>query len=274
MFRPNLRKTPLRSALTLLEVIFHASVRSIRKGHRNAAFGLIMNMAQAVLFVVVFMVTYQLLGLGRTTPLHGDFMLYIMSGIFLFMTHTKAMGAVSSAETSTSPMMKHAPMNTIVSICAAALSTLYIQVLSAGAMLYFYHVVITPVTIDDPVGTLCMFLLSWISGVAIGMIFLAARPWNPDLVGILATIYMRMNMIASGKMFLANAMPGYILAYFTWNPLFHTIDQTRGFVFLNYSPHYSSILYPVQVTLVCILIGLMGEFYTRKHASISWGAKG
>jgi hypothetical protein len=25
---------------------------------------------------------------------------------------------------------------------------------------------------------------------------------------------------------------------------------------------------------VLVMIGLMGEFYTRQHASISWGAKG
>jgi ABC-type polysaccharide/polyol phosphate export permease len=273
MFRPNVRKTPTRSALALLDVIFHASVRSIRKSHRNAAFGLAMNMLQAVLFVAIFMATFEILGLKRTA-VRGDFMLYIMSGIFMYMTHTKAMGAVSGAESSTSQMMKHAPMNTIVSISAAALSTLYTQVLSACVMLLFYHVVFTPITIDQPIGTLAMLLLSWISGVAIGMIFLAAKPWNPDLIGILATIYQRMNVIASGKMFLANMMPTYILAYFSWNPLFHTIDQTRGFVFLNYNPHYSSIIYPIKVTLVCMLIGLMAEFYTRRHASVSWGAKG
>jgi ABC-type polysaccharide/polyol phosphate export permease len=119
-----------------------------------------------------------------------------------------------------------------------------------------------------------MLLLSWISGCAIGMIFMAARPWNPALVGILAMVYQRLNMIASGKMFLANATPPRVRAWFDWNPLFHTIDQTRGFVFLNYNPHHSSILYPVQVTLVCILIGLMAESYTRKHASVSWSAKG
>ena len=273
MFRPNIRKTQGRSALTLLDVIFHASVRTIRKSHRNAAFGLIMNMFQAVLFVLIFMVTFQLLGL-KHTAVRGDFMLYIMSGVFMFMTHTKTMGAVAGSEGPTSAMMKHAPMNTIVSISAAALSTLYTQVLSACVMLLFYHVVFQPITIDQPIGTLGMLILSWISGAAIGMIFLAAKPWNPDLVGVLTMIYMRMNMIASGKMFLANTMPTHILAYFTWNPLFHTIDQTRGFVFLNYNPHYSSIIYPVKVTVVCILIGLMGDFYTRRHASVSWGAKG
>jgi ABC-type polysaccharide/polyol phosphate export permease len=67
--------------------------------------------------------------------MRGDFLLYVMSGVFLFMTHVKAVGAVAGAEGPTSPMMKHAPMNTIVSIAAAALSALYIQVLSAGVVL-------------------------------------------------------------------------------------------------------------------------------------------
>ena len=80
-------------------------------------------------------------------------------------------------------------------------------------------------------------------------------------------------MFASGKMFVANMMPGYILVYFTWNPLFHTIDQARGYIFINYNPHFSSISYPFWLTIGMTFIGLLGEFYTRKNASISWSAK-
>jgi len=58
---------------------------------------------------------------------------------------------------------------------------------------------------------------------------------------------------------------------FDWNPLFHTIGQARGFTFINYNPHYSSITYPFFLSLGFLLLGLMGESYTRKHASISWG---
>jgi ABC-type polysaccharide/polyol phosphate export permease len=272
MFRPNLRKTPLRSALTLFEVVFHASVRSIRKSHSNAALGLALNIVQSIIFMGVFLGTYYVLGINKP-PLRGDFMLYIMSGVFMYMTHVKALGAVSGAETSTSPMMKHAPMNTIVSISAAALSTLYIQILSAATILFAYHVLWTPVSIDKPVGAAAMLILSWISGCAIGMIFMAAKPWNPAMIALLVTVYQRLNIIASGKMFLANAMPTALLAWFTWNPLFHTIDQARGFIFLNYDPHYSSLAYPVKVTAVCILVGLMADFYTRRHASMSWSAR-
>jgi ABC-type polysaccharide/polyol phosphate export permease len=86
-------------------------------------------------------------------------------------------------------------------------------------------------------------------------------------------VYTRANMIASGKMFVANKLPATMIVFFDWNPLFHTIDQARGYAFINYSPHNSSSLYPLYVSLALLMVGLMGEFYTRKHASMSWGAR-
>lgn len=272
MFRPEVRKTQARTAFGLLELIFHASVRNVRKTHGNAIIGLLLNMTQTILLVAVFFFMFDVLGLRRNA-IRGDFLLYIMSGVFMFFTHTKAMGAVVGSEGPTSPMMKHAPMNTVIAISAAALSALYIQVLSAAVVLYIYHAAFVPITIYDWTGTIGMLLLSWASGVAIGMVFLGAKPWAPEAVGLVAQIYQRANMIASGKMFVANTLPGYMLAMFDWNPLFHTIDQARGFIFINYNPHYSSISYAVKVTLVCLMIGLMGEFFTRRRASLSWTAR-
>ena len=80
-------------------------------------------------------------------------------------------------------------------------------------------------------------------------------------------------MIASGKMFLANTLPTFLLHTFNWNPLFHTIDQSRGFVFINYNPHFSNWQYAFWVGVALSMLGLMGEFYTRRHASLSWGAR-
>ena len=272
MFQRQVPKSPLRIALGMLELIFHATVRNIRKSHGNAVLGLLLNIFQTVLLVAIFYVMFELLGM-RGSAIRGDFLLYVMSGIFMFMTHIKALGAVAGAEGPTSTMMKHAPMNTVVSITSAALAALYTQFLSAAVVLYVYHAVFQPITIHDPVGTMGMFLLSWGTGAAIGIIFLALKPWAPDAVGIATQVYQRANMIASGKMFVANIMPGYLLAMFDWNPLFHTIDQARGFIFLNYHPHYSSVSYPVYVMLALIVIGLIIEHYTRKYASVSWGAR-
>jgi ABC-type polysaccharide/polyol phosphate export permease len=272
MFQPQISKTRANSAFATLALIFHSAIHQVRKSNGNAVMGLVMNIVQILVFILVLYFLLYLLGGSAPRISRADRMLYMMSGIMMFMTHVKTMSAVSGADGPTSAMMKHSPMNTIVAIAAAALSSLYLQVLSVTVILYFYHCAFGPITIEDPVGMSAMFLLSWASGIAIGMIIRAATPWAPDFFGIVALVYKRANMIASGKMFVANAMPSHILAYFDWNPLFHTVDQGRGFIFLNYFPHYSSIEYAVKVTIVCFIIGLMGEHFTRRHASASWGA--
>jgi hypothetical protein len=33
------------------------------------------------------------------------------------------------------------------------------------------------------------------------------------------------------------------------------------------------VIYPVAFSFAALLLGLMGEFYTRRRASLSWGAK-
>jgi len=230
-----------------------------------------MNMMQTVVLVVTFYVMFDVLGM-RGNAVRGDFLLYIMSGIFMFLTHTKTMGAVSGAEGPTSAMMKHAPMSTAVTIGSAALGVLYIQTLSLVVVLFIYHVAFTPIQIDRPLEAYAMLLLAWFTGAAFGTVLLAAKPWAPGFVGVFQQLYSRANMIASGKMFLANTLPAHMLALFDWNPLFHTIDQARGFTFINYNPHYSSVTYPLYVGLAFLMIGLMGEFYTRQYASASWSA--
>jgi ABC-type polysaccharide/polyol phosphate export permease len=169
-------------------------------------------------------------------------------------------------------MTLHAPMNTIIMITSSAVSALYQQIFSMAVILLFYHILFTPISIQEPIGALGMLLLAWFSGVAVGLIFLALGPWMPDFMGLLRRLYIRLNMIASGKMFVVNALPATMVAVFDWNPLFHIIDQTRGFVFLHYNPHVTSIAYPIYVSLVLLVIGLMGEFYNRKAVSLSWTA--
>lgn len=272
MFEAQREYSTLGSAAMFGRLVYHNTVRSVRKGHGNALWSIGQNMLQTLLMVGIFYFMFSFFGL-RQIAIRGDFLLYMMSGVFLFMVHIKALGAVAGSEGPASPMMQHLPMTTAVAICSAALGSLYIQTLSMVFLLFLYHITWTPVVIDDPVGAYAMVLLSWFSGASIGMIFLALKPWFPEVTSILTQLFQRANMFASGKMFVANTMSSAMLALFSWNPLFHTIDQARGFVFINYSPMFSSIGYPIYVSLGALMVGLMGEFYTRKHASISWSAR-
>jgi ABC-type polysaccharide/polyol phosphate export permease len=267
------RRTSTGSLLfNLLGVTYHASVRKVRKNHGNAILAIGMSLLQSVLFVAAFYLMFTVLG-ARTMAIRGDFMLYLLSGIFMYLVHIQALQAVMGSENSTSPMMQHAPMNTLVAILSSAISVLYIKTISLLVILFVLHTVIQPIEIHDWSGALMMYLLAWGSGCAIGLILMAFKPWAPDIVSIVQMVYVRANMIASGKMFVANTLPGFMLAMFDWNPLFHIIDQTRGFVFVNYFPHYSNWEYPLYATLGLVMLGMMAEFFTRKRASMSWDAR-
>ncbi|MDU8927855.1 ABC transporter permease [Alisedimentitalea sp. MJ-SS2] len=272
MFETRRPRSKSTSAVIMIELIYHSAVRAVRNTHGNALMSIGLNLLQMGIMVLAFYIMFSILGL-RGATLRGDFLLYILSGIFLYMTHVKAMGAVSGAEGPSGAMMKHAPMNTIISICAGALSVLYIQVLSLAVILFGYHVGVTPFEVEDPAAAFGMLVLAWFTGCALGLVLLSLKPWAPSVVQVFSTVYMRANMIASGKMFVANMLPSDKRSLFDWNPLFHIIDQSRGFVFINYNPRYSNWEYPLYMGIGFLMIGLMGEFYTRQHASLSWGAR-
>jgi ABC-type polysaccharide/polyol phosphate export permease len=255
----------------MLELTFISAARQVRQSHRNAVWAILLKVFQALLFIAAFYVMFTVLG-QRSVSVRGDFMLYLLTGIFAYLTHIQAVREVMGAEGSTSSMMQHAPMNTLVAILSSALSSLYTQTISLFVLLLVLHTVFNPIVIHDWSSAFMMFLLAWASGCAIGLVLMAAKPWAPDVVNIIQLVYVRANMIASGKMFVANMLPTSVIAFFDWNPLFHIIDQGRGFVFVNYFPHHTNWQYPLYFTLVVLVIGFMAEAYTRKHASASWGA--
>ena len=271
MFTPKSVTSNSQSFWSMVEVIYHSIVRKVRQGHRNAVVGILMNILRSLVMVVAFLFMFMVLGL-RSSPIRGDFLLFIMTGIFMYLTHIQAVSAVAGAEGPASSMMKHAPMHTFIAIISSAFASLYRQIFSLGIILLVYHIAITPISIYDPVSALCMMILAWFSGVAVGTVFLALSPWMPDVAGLLRTFYIRINMIASGKMFVVNMLPATMVALFDWNPLFHIIDQMRGFVFLHYNPFVTSIMYPIYVSLALLMIGMLGEFFTRRSVSLSWSA--
>lgn len=271
MFVQRRNRNLVQAAFTTLALIYHQTVHTLRQTHANAVIGILITMMQSVLMVAGFLAMYWVMGVKRS-PIRGDFLLFIMSGIFMFMAFNGAMAKVSGAGKSTNQMMKHGPLNTAIAMSGAALAALYTNVLSALVLIAIYHMLISPIEIENWRGALAMLVLAWFSGSALGLVFLSIRTWFPVPGQMISQVFGRANMVASGKMFAANNLPNFMLAMFDWNPLFHIIDQTRGFVFVNYTPHNSSLSYPIYVTLALLMIGLMAEFVTRNSASLSWGA--
>ena len=131
----------LSSALSMAELVYHSIVRSVRKQHNNAFVALALNIFQTVLFLGAFFVMFSVLGL-RGAALRGDFVIYLLTGIFLYLTHIKALGSVMGSEGPASPMMQHAPMNTVIAITVSGGigCTLYSGAFTGSMVLFAYHV--------------------------------------------------------------------------------------------------------------------------------------
>ncbi len=272
MFYFERNSTLFGTVFTTAELVFHAVVRNIRSQHVNAVIAIAVNILQIVLLATVFYFILSFLG-PRVAKIRGEFALYLLSGVFMFITHIKAVSAISGLGTGNNPMTLHSPMNMMVTLLAAAFGQLYTQLASLLVILFIYNVTIAPLEMQNPGGAFGMFVLAWFTGCAVGLVFLSVIAWFPTVGSMLKNVYRRMNMIFSGKMFVANSLGSFMLGMFMWNPLFHIIDQCRGFIFKNYFPRVTSWEYALWVGIVLIMIGLLAEFYTRQQFSQSWNAR-
>ena len=271
-------KTKFGGALNTLRLIHITTAQAVRAKHRHPATGIIISIIQTLILLLIFVFLISALrgkggGLDRTSPVNGgDIITFVMSGIFLFRAHNSAIQAIFSSPGVSSPLTNHQPINSTILLISAGLGELYTQLLGMSFILAVYHCAWKPLNFDNFIGFLIFFLLGWFAGVGIGLFAKAMQPWAPRIIGIAQTLYQRINMFSSGKMFLANSLPGDRRALFDWNPLFHAIDQARGEAFLNYTPRYTNWEYPLILALVMLTIGFIGEFYTRQQVSLSWGA--
>lgn len=271
MFGQRQSGTMLGAAGRTLGLIHHQTVYNLRNDHRNAVLGLLLTVLQSAIFLLAFLGVYLIMGV-RHSPIRGDFMLYLLSGIFLFMIHVQTSAAVAGSHSLSGALGKHEPLSPAILIAAAALAVLYRQTVGCIAMLWLYHVAIAPIAVESWPGCLAMHLLSWFSGACIGVVFLGLRPWSPRASRLATTAFQRVNMVASGKMFVANALPNALLPWFLWNPLFHIIDRQRGFLFINYDPQKTDPFYALWFALAALMLGLLINFTTRRRESLSWGA--
>lgn len=266
------RSSRLTAALRMIGAIYQSVVWQVRGKHNNAFMAIALNVITMLIMIGVFFLLMSVIGL-RAAAIRGDFLLYLMSGVFLFQSNNSGISAISGAQSTNSAMLQHAPLNTAVVIIAALLKTIYVQTVSVVCILGVYHLFTGAVVIERPIAAYAMLLFAIFSGGCIGMVFLAVKPWLPLLATNVQTFYTRLNMITSGKMFVANTLPGFMMMMFDWNPLFHIIDQARGYIFINYYPQRTSLEYPLYLSLVLLMIGLIGEHYTRNRVSASWGNK-
>ena len=118
MFVQQRNRNMLEAAFNTLALIYHVTVNNLRKGQRNAVVGLMMTVVQAVAMILGFYLVYFIIGV-RYSPIRGNFIVYIMTGIFMFMAFSQAIGTWSEWP----PMPTGTPCCLANSTALASLST-------------------------------------------------------------------------------------------------------------------------------------------------------
>ena len=115
VFQTSSRQSRFGATIHLAERIYHASVCKVLEKHGNALLSILVTIGQTALFTLAFYLMFAVLPM-RASSIRGDFFIYTMSGVFLFMAHIETVKAISASEKSTSAIMQHAPMNTAIAI--------------------------------------------------------------------------------------------------------------------------------------------------------------
>lgn len=258
-------------AFTFIELAYFTIVRDVRTESGTASLGLLVANLRIMSMVAIFYAMFAVIGM-KGAPVRGDMLLFVLTGVQVFLMHNSAVQAVVTAGSSTSPIMMHAPMTTALSIISKTMAQLYLNVLAGFFFLTGIFLYKGDIEILHPQYAILPWVMGWFSGVIVGLLFLLLKPLLPTFMPVLSTAYQRANLITSGKFWVANMIPASVLPYFTWNPLFHSIDQLRGHVFVNYVPKNTSIEYVLWFCAIGLIVGMMGEFWIRKTQSRSAAA--
>ncbi|MEO1491525.1 MAG: ABC transporter permease [Pseudomonadota bacterium] len=259
-------KQPFSVAVAaFMELVYALVVRELRSEHKNAALGILLNIGPMLVMGLVFYFIITMLG-GGMAKIRGDHMTFILIGFAVFFGHIQTVTAVSGSVNA--GMLNHKRMSLFLMICVKSLSILYKNILSFGTLLAMNYLFRDVWHMDNPLLFITAFIWSWIGGVAVGVMILAAQryfSWG----SMLKTVYVRIMFFTSGKLFVANTLPGFIRWTMDWNPLYHLLDQARSAAFLNYTAHTTTLGYPVMVICILVVFAALIENYVRVNFSAS-----
>lgn len=113
---------------------------------------------------------------------------------------------------------------------------------------------------------LAAYLLVWLNGCGLGLIFGVASAYHPEVDKVLM-ILQRPLLFVSAVLFPLSAMPATAQEMLLWNPVVHCIELSRNALFPYYSPGASNLFYPAVAAVITVSLGLTFFHGARHHLS-------
>lgn len=236
-------------------LIWALTVRALREASGGAALGVLRGILLAGGFCLGFYVFVRFFQL-RGVAVRGDLMVFILIGVGFFFVMKSAMMAAMKAMSGSWALCAHPHLSPVLFVYAETLAVLYNWTVAILAIWLANGLVKGSLALEEPILFFPIFLTCWLLGVGAGMALAWLEftlPWFAPVKRVL----FKLLFFTSGKFANANILPADMLALFTWNPLFHLIDQMRDAAFVNYTALKTNMTYPLAVTFALVVIGHM-----------------
>lgn len=255
-------------ALRFLDILRATIVHSIRRETGGSALGFVSALLRPLVLLATFWIIIEVMGV-RGIAIRGNTVTFLLTGILPFLVHVETVTKVSMAVRKARSMLHHAPASIFVYVLAQALATLYLNLAAAILIWTVAELSGAGLGLRDPAGLMAPYMLAWLSGLGVGLVFLVIGHVAPTAAQVASTVYTRLQFFTCGKFWAANIMPPALVDYAVWNPLLHIIDQIRGAAFVNYTPQHTSLDWPVAFAIGSVVFGFMLEDRLRKGFSVS-----
>lgn len=198
----------------------------------------------------------------RTPRLGTSFILYYATGYLAFNLYQVLSSTISKAINFSKPLLKYPAVTWVDAVIARfllnSLTSLLITVLLLGGIL----AVIDSRTVLDLPPIVLALSLAMLLGLGVGVLNCALSGLFP-LWEMIWAIITRPLFLASGVLFLYDAMPPLAREILWYNPLIHIVGRMRTGFYSTYTAAYINETYVLVVALVCLVMGLilLGRFH-------------
>lgn len=268
MYRPyeNPHATLWNGIQNFAFLMWALTVREIRQNSGGPAIGVLKGIGVALAFCLAFYFIMTFAGLTGLA-VRGDLMIFIIIGIGFFFAAKMTLMASLQAMTGSWDMAAHPHLSPVLFVYAKSMS-IYYNYFIAIVILYLGNGMLGgSYQLQSPIMFFPLFTLCWLCGMGAGMV-LGFLMFYFSWAQMFKRIFLKIMFITSGKFTNANVIPNEVLPFFTWNPMFHLIDQMRGAAFVNYTPHNTNLTYPIIVMFFLVVGGHILHDYMLRQRNV------
>ncbi|HFQ15233.1 MAG TPA: sugar ABC transporter permease [Rhodobacteraceae bacterium] len=216
--------------------------------------GYLWGLVEPLAAIMILSVAFSLV--MRTPRLGTSFILYYATGYMAFNLYQVLSNTISKAINFSKPLLKYPAVTWVDAVFARfllnSLTSLLITVILLSGILAVVdnHTVLNFPRIVEALS------LAMILGLGVGVLNCALSGLFP-LWEIVWSILTRPLFLASGVIFLYDAMPQLAREVLWYNPLIHVVGRMRTGFYSTYTAPYVNEIYVLAIALACLALGLI-----------------